>query len=257
MEQMMQTIPFQMEADLSEDGIEAVRLVSSNYDPNVNILMTELFKQAKPRGVWNDERLDAWHRGGGVTLNGEPWHGAVGPASLDLHLNGTYREAHWYWKNPLTRWVAWHTMYKPYRDMKSVAAVDFFWAPKKKFVQKTMWPGDSLLISTFERVEIPLDAIGIVFLRSTSARKGIEHMHAGFLDPNFKGNITLEIFNPFRWPLELDQTGSYVQVALFDLSHAASIGYQGRYQDSVGIVGPRAEVPRPVPPKPEVFSWEQ
>jgi deoxycytidine triphosphate deaminase len=233
-----------MEADLGDGGIEAVRLVGGSNDPTVTALMAELFKDAKPRGVWNDERLDAWHRSGGVTLNGEPWAGNVGPASLDLHLDGTYREAHWYWKNPLTRWLAWHTMDKTLREMKTVKQVDYFWAPKTKFTKKTMWPGDSLLIATYERIEIPLDAIGIVFLRSTAARKGIEHMHAGFLDPNFKGNITLEIFNPFRWPLELDSTGSYVQVALFDLSHAASIGYQGRYQNSIGIVGPRAEVSR-------------
>jgi len=38
----------------------------------------------------------------------------------------------------------------------------------------------------------------MLFLKSSTGRKGLEHLHAGYGDPGFEGQWTLEIIN--HWP---------------------------------------------------------
>ena len=56
-------------------------------------------------------------------------------------------------------------------------------------------PGQFILATTRETVTIPDDLSAIFMLKSSRAREGIEHSHAGFIDAGFSGTITLEISN--------------------------------------------------------------
>ena len=57
-------------------------------------------------------------------------------------------------------------------------------------------PGEFILGSTKEYVEIPDDLVGIVDGKSSIGRLGITaHVTAGYIDAGFKGNIVLEIKN--------------------------------------------------------------
>jgi dCTP deaminase len=56
-------------------------------------------------------------------------------------------------------------------------------------------PGQFVLARTLEYVRIP-DSIDAQFvLKSSRAREGIEHLLAGYIDPQFEGVITLELHN--------------------------------------------------------------
>lgn len=57
-------------------------------------------------------------------------------------------------------------------------------------------PGQWLLAETWETFNMPDDVAGLFFLKSSRAREGLEHSHAGFADPNWNGSkLTLEITN--------------------------------------------------------------
>lgn len=56
-------------------------------------------------------------------------------------------------------------------------------------------PGQFILAVTREVVCIPDNLSAIFMLKSSRAREGIEHSHAGFIDAGFHGAITLEISN--------------------------------------------------------------
>lgn len=61
-------------------------------------------------------------------------------------------------------------------------------------------PGSCLLGSTSERIHIPNDMTGRVEGKSTIGRMFVlVHCSAGFLDPGFNGEVTLEIVNVGPW----------------------------------------------------------
>jgi dCTP deaminase len=60
----------------------------------------------------------------------------------------------------------------------------------------TILPGECVLGTTVERIEIPGWLVGRVEGKSSWGRKFLMiHSTAGFIDPGFKGNITLEFVN--------------------------------------------------------------
>lgn len=65
-------------------------------------------------------------------------------------------------------------------------------------------PGQFILGHTMEYIGLPCDLAAEVEGRSSFARLGIEvHMTAGFVDPGFRGVLTLEIFNAGPNPIKL------------------------------------------------------
>lgn len=57
-------------------------------------------------------------------------------------------------------------------------------------------PGEFVLASTREKVNVPPDLVGFVHGKSSLARKGLLiHVTAGLLDPGFSGDVTLEMKN--------------------------------------------------------------
>jgi dCTP deaminase len=58
-----------------------------------------------------------------------------------------------------------------------------------------LFPGDFILGSTTEWIELPKDLVGILTGKSSLARIGLQIECAGYVDPGWKGNLTLEIVN--------------------------------------------------------------
>lgn len=64
--------------------------------------------------------------------------------------------------------------------------------------ERPFWlkPGQWCLAETFETFNMPDDIAGLFFLKSSRAREGLEHSHAGFADPQWTGSkLTLELTN--------------------------------------------------------------
>ena len=56
-------------------------------------------------------------------------------------------------------------------------------------------PHEFVLAETFECFSVPNVVAGQLALKSSRAREGIERLMAGYVDPGFKGRLTLELQN--------------------------------------------------------------
>lgn len=105
-------------------------------------------------------------------------------------------------------------------------------------------PGEFVLGSTREWVEIPKDHCATVEGRSTNGRIGLMvHVTAGLIDPGFKGNITLEIYNVNSIPIRLREGIGICQLCIRKVEGNVgrpygSKGLGSKYQSSHGTVGP-------------------
>lgn len=106
-------------------------------------------------------------------------------------------------------------------------------------------PGEFLLASTFEHVTIPTDLVAIVEGKSSLGRVGLAvHITAGFIDPGFRGNITLELKNVNAHPIKLTGGMAICQLCFEPILGTVerpygSAGLRSRYQNSEGTIGAR------------------
>ncbi|PSP83799.1 dCTP deaminase [Halobacteriales archaeon QS_6_64_34] len=100
-------------------------------------------------------------------------------------------------------------------------------------------PGDFVLGTTHERVEIPDDLIAHVEGRSSLGRLAIVvHATAGLADPGYKGQITLELSNLGTAPVALTPGMRISQLTFTELKTPADRPYGAergsKYQDQSG-----------------------
>jgi dCTP deaminase len=93
-------------------------------------------------------------------------------------------------------------------------------------------PGRAILATTVETVKLPAHLAGAVYLKSSLARQGLDHALAGWVDPGFEGQLTLELHA--HRTLELAPGQKIVQLVLMQLVAHAAAPYQGRYQGQQG-----------------------
>jgi dCTP deaminase len=102
----------------------------------------------------------------------------------------------------------------------------------------TIPPGERRLVATLERVELGGDIAGTLHIRSSLARTGIIASLA-LVDPGFRGQLTISLFNAGAEPFEMNRNDRFVQLVLNELSSRTHYLYGGKYQDSQGIVDRR------------------
>ncbi|MFZ0005658.1 MAG: dCTP deaminase, partial [Methanoregula sp.] len=91
------------------------------------------------------------------------------------------------------------------------------------------------LVPSMEWVELPPDVAGTLRCRSSFGRRGVL-MGAGFIDPGFRGQLTLCLTNMGPQDIELKESERIVQMILHEVRNGSE-RYAGRYQDSTGAVG--------------------
>lgn len=140
----------------------------------------------------------------------------IQPASVDLHLNET---------------------------LLNLEGDEFNLQDESYILQ----PNEFILGSTMEYVTMPNDLVAQVDGKSSLGRLGIAiHITAGFIDPCFNGNITLEIKNNTDKPFELRYGMSIAQIVFFTLTSPCDRGYgdeglNSHYQDSIGTIESKYE----------------
>ncbi len=104
--------------------------------------------------------------------------------------------------------------------------------------EKTVLPcGTCTLVPSIERVELPADLAATLRCRSSLARRGVL-LGGGFVDPGFRGQLTLCLTNTGTEPVTLAGGDRIVQMILQEVRNGDRV-YQGRYQESVGAVQTR------------------
>ena len=100
-------------------------------------------------------------------------------------------------------------------------------------------PKTHVLVRTMERIELPNDVGGIAKLRSSLSRIGMLFNNAGWVDPGFKGTLTLSVFNANDSPVRVRAGTRFFQLVLVRLDRESE-GYSGRYLNQNGITGSKA-----------------
>ncbi len=152
-----------------------------------------------------DFMIDKWAESGGVS----PFDPAlINPASIDLRWSGQWRVA---WRQ------GWSETIKDLKPL-TIAQHEFY------------------LLDTLETVTIPTTLCGLLMLKSSLGRQGLEHCHAGFFDPGFSGTATLEVTNLAPWPLVIEKGQPIVQLVLFKMADVPKRDYRvtGRYGGQAG-----------------------
>ncbi len=75
------------------------------------------------------------------------------------------------------------------------------------------------------------DLAGMLALKSSMGRQGLEHLHAGYVDPGFSGTLTLEMEVRAPWPILLARGQRIMQLILERMEDIPDAPYYltGRY----------------------------
>jgi dCTP deaminase len=143
----------------------------------------------------------------------DPWDEAmVQPASVDLRLGTSFRVFH-------NHRITAIDLADPPRGLTELVEVD----DDESFV---IHPGEFVLGRTQEHVELPDDIVARIEGKSSLGRLGlIVHATAGFVDPGFKGTLTLEITNLTRVPIILWPGKPIAQLSFMALDQPAERPY--------------------------------
>ena len=165
--------------------------------------------------ILSDKDIKEYIESGKIKINPVPdFEIQLGPASLDVRLNNIFR-------------VFNHTQI-PYIDPKNKSTFENLTEVIKVEENKpfVLQPGQFILASTLEEVELPDDIGARIEGRSSWGRLGIiVHSTAGYIDPGFKGKITLEMSNIGMLPVLLYPGMRICQLSFEKLSSQAQKPY--------------------------------
>lgn len=99
-------------------------------------------------------------------------------------------------------------------------------------------PYTFLLATTMETIELPNHLTAFVEGRSSIGRLGLFIQNAGWVDPGFKGQITLELYNANRLPIEL-KVGRRICQLVFSEVLGEVDAYNGKYLFQTGATNSR------------------
>jgi len=164
-----------------------------------------------PTSVLSDGTIRRLVDEGRITIT--PWDpGMVQPASVDLRLGNSF--------------LVFHNFRVP--------AIDLAEPPSNLTEQVVLdeggsfviHPGEFVLGRTEEYVELPDDVVARIEGKSSLGRLGlIVHATAGFVDPGFRGTLTLEITNLTRVPIVLWPGKPIAQLSFMALDAPAERPY--------------------------------
>lgn len=102
--------------------------------------------------------------------------------------------------------------------------------------QISIAPGEFLLATTREVITLGHDISAFVEGKSSIGRQGIFIQNAGFIDPGFKGQITLELYNASPNTYVLKCGMRICQIVFFKVDERVFYPYNGKYQNQRGAV---------------------
>ena len=137
---------------------------------------------------------------------------AVQPSSVDLHLDRRFRV----FRNSRYPFIDVRADQPELTELVEIGGDDPF----------ILHPGEFVLGSTFERVQLPNDLVARLEGKSSLGRLGLLiHSTAGYVDPGWEGNLTLELSNVANLPITLYDGMKIGQISFQRLSSPAQVAY--------------------------------
>ena len=144
------------------------------------------------------------------------------PSSVDLHLDRSFRV----FRNNRYTFIDVRAAQTDLTELIEVADDEPF----------VLHPGEFVLGQTIEWVELPDDLVARLEGKSSLGRLGLLiHSTAGYVDPGWKGNLTLELSNVAKLPIALYFGMKIGQISFFEMSSPVdrpygSAGLGSKYQ---------------------------
>jgi dCTP deaminase len=127
------------------------------------------------------------------------------PSSVDLHLDRDFRV----FRNSRYPYIDVRQPQPDLTEMETIGDDDPF----------ILHPGEFVLAQTLEWIELPDDLVARLEGRSSLGRLGLLiHSTAGYVDPGWKGNLTLELSNVANLPIALYFGMKIGQISFFRMS---------------------------------------
>jgi len=157
---------------------------------------------------------------------------ALQPASIDLHLGNEWlvpKPNAWCYGFTDAEHEFGHEATDPSLSIEYDATVaDSFWIPANGFV----------LVRTREVVEISENLTSFVEGRSSVGRSGLFVQNAGWVDPAFRGSVTLELYNALPNPYRVHAGMRACQLVFVRVDGSTEGGYKGgKYQNQIATTG--------------------
>lgn len=154
--------------------------------------------------VKSDRWIRAWAENGG-SVPFDPEH--VNPASYDITLGN--------------HWIC------PTREPEEFECGEIH-----------LFPGEVVLATTQEMIQMPRDVVGDLKLKSSLGRLWLNHSLSGWIDCNFRGQVTLELHNLGPYPRKLVSGMRVAQIVFFQMEEPPEVAYgekgKGHYQGQTG-----------------------
>jgi dCTP deaminase len=136
----------------------------------------------------------------------------IQPSSVDLHVDRLFRTFH----NHRHAFIDVRTAMEDLTELVEVK-------PDEAFI---LHPGEFVLGSTCEYVELPNDLVARLEGKSSLGRLGLLiHSTAGYVDPGFEGHLTLELSNVANLPITIYPDMKIGQISFFQLTSGAENPY--------------------------------
>lgn len=171
--------------------------------------------------VLADRDIRARIQAGSVVI--EPYDdGDLQPSSVDLHLDRTFRV----FRNNRYPYIDPRQAQPDITEMVTVREDESF----------ILHPGEFVLGQTLEWVELPDDLVARLEGKSSLGRLGLLiHSTAGYVDPGWRGNLTLELSNVSNLPIALYPGMRIGQISFLEMTSPVerpygSAGLGSKYQ---------------------------
>jgi dCTP deaminase len=137
---------------------------------------------------------------------------AIQPSSVDLHVDRRFRV----FRNNRYPFIDVRT---DQPDLTELLEID----AEQPFI---LHPGEFVLGSTLERVALPDDLVARLEGKSSLGRLGLLiHSTAGYVDPGWDGNLTLELSNVANLPITLYYGMKIGQISFQRMSSPVEVAY--------------------------------
>jgi dCTP deaminase len=164
--------------------------------------------------VLSDRDIRAAMQAGRVRI--DPYDAScLQPSSVDLHLDADFRV----FRNNRYPYI---DVRQPQPDLTELVSIK----DDEPFI---LHPGEFVLGQTLEWVELPDDLVSRLEGKSSLGRLGLLiHSTAGYVDPGWKGNLTLELSNVANLPIALYRGMKIGQISFFKMTSPVERPYGSR-----------------------------
>lgn len=108
-----------------------------------------------------------------------------------------------------------------------------FYDDTGEHTSKDLSPGESVMVSTEEIINMPVDLAAIVRDRNSRIRQGLS-VAAPVYQPGHKTRVFFRLTNISADEIKLSTDDSYAMIIFERLSHAAANPYNGAFKDEIG-----------------------